>query len=107
MISRSDVSVVIPAYTMERWELTCQAINSVLAQNLHPGEIIVCVDHNQELVDRFREHVGQLKISDPKIHVVASKYDGHQAASRTTAVEVATGEYLVFLDDDASADDDW
>jgi len=39
--------------------------------------------------------------------VVESKYEGHQAASRTTGTELAVGEYLVFLDDDASADSNW
>jgi glucosyl-dolichyl phosphate glucuronosyltransferase len=107
MYNRSDVTVVITAYTLARWELTCQAIDSVLAQGVLPGEIIVCVDHNQDLLQRFRDHVAQLNVSIPSIRVVASKYDGHQASSRTTAVEVAGGEYLVFLDDDASADVGW
>src|ERR1700691_3738653 len=107
MSRRSDVTVVIPAYTLDRWELTTQALDSVLAQGTLPGEIIICVDHNAQLVDRFREHVRSLNISEISLQVIPSRYEGHQAASRTTAVEAATGEFLVFLDDDASAETNW
>jgi glucosyl-dolichyl phosphate glucuronosyltransferase len=107
MNSRSDVTVIIPAYTLDRWDLTTQALDSVLAQGTLPGEIIICIDHNDQLVERFREHVGSLSVSGISIQVIPSKYEGHQAASRTTATEAATGEYLVFLDDDASAEGNW
>jgi GT2 family glycosyltransferase len=104
---RSDVSVIIPAYSLERWELTCGALGSVLTQGVVPGEILICIDHNEELVEKFRDHVSKLNIGVPNIRVIASRYEGHQAASRTTATEEAMGEYLVFLDDDASAGVDW
>jgi glucosyl-dolichyl phosphate glucuronosyltransferase len=104
---RRDVSVVIPAYSSERWDLTCQAISSVLTQTVLPGELLVCIDHNRALFERFQEHVGQLNASVPMVRVIESKYEGHQAASRTTAVECAKGDILVFLDDDASGDPSW
>lgn len=103
---RRDVSVIIPAYSLDRWELTCLAISSVLDQTVLPGEILVCIDHNPELFERFRAHIGKLE-SSVTVRAIESKYKGHQAASRTTGVEIATGEYLVFLDDDASADSNW
>jgi GT2 family glycosyltransferase len=59
------------------------------------------------MFERFQEYVGQLNASVPMVRVIESKYEGHQAASRTTGVECATGDYLVFLDDDASADPTW
>jgi GT2 family glycosyltransferase len=107
MSIRSDVTVIIPAYTPDRWDLTCQAVDSVLAQGVLPGEIIICIDHNPELLERFSEHVSQLNVSAPSIRVVASRYDGHAAASRTTAAEISAGRFLVYLDDDASATADW
>jgi glucosyl-dolichyl phosphate glucuronosyltransferase len=106
-IVRQDVTVVIPAYSLERWELTCQAISSVLAQTVLPGELLLCIDHNDILFERFQDYVGQLSGSVPVVHVLESKYEGHQAASRTTGVECAKGDILVFLDDDASADPTW
>lgn len=106
-IVRRDVTVVIPAYSFDRWELTCQAISSVLAQTVLPGELLLCIDHNRTMFERFQEYVGQLNASVPMVRVIESKYEGHQAASRTTGVECATGDYLVFLDDDASADPTW
>ena len=106
-IVRRDVTVVIPAYSFDRWELTCQAISSVLAQTVLPGELLLCIDHNRTMFERFQEYVGQLNASVPMVRVIESKYEGHQAASRTTGVECATGDYLVFLDDDATADPTW
>ena len=49
-----DVTVVIPPYTDERWELSKAAIASVLSQTLRPREVIVCVDHNPRLSRDFK-----------------------------------------------------
>ena len=105
--SAADVTVVIPAYSMDRWSLTCAAVESVLDQTLLPREIIVCVDHNPELAHRFTERWHDRLGRTPSIRVVESLYDGHQSASRTTGAELATTETLAFLDDDAAADADW
>jgi glycosyltransferase involved in cell wall biosynthesis len=39
--------------------------------------------------------------------VVANKYDGRLGSARNTAVELATGQIIAFLDDDAAASGDW
>ena len=46
----SSVSVVISAYTLERWHQLIDAVGSVARQS-HPGlETIVVVDHNPALL---------------------------------------------------------
>ena len=108
MPSRPTVTVVICAYTEDRWLLLQQAVASVEAQTFPPIEIIVCIDHNDKLLrmseERFVE--GRPAAAIP-LTVVANKYDGHLGSARNTAVELARGEVVAFLDDDAAASVDW
>lgn len=103
------VTVVTAAYSMDRWPLTCAAIESVLAQTKAPLEILVPVDHNPELFHRLNARWSRTPSSDgiPSISVVESRYEGNLSASARTAAELAQGEILAFLDDDASALPDW
>ncbi len=43
----SDVSVVICAYTTDRWELLSNAVDSVLGQTQPPRELFLSIDHNR------------------------------------------------------------
>lgn len=104
---RHDVTVIIPAYTETRWGLTCDAIQSVLDQTVRPAEIIVCIDHNEALYNRFVSRWHYHSDSLPRVTVIQSAYPGHVSASRTTALERAATDYVVYLDDDARADRDW
>ena len=47
---RADV--VICTYTLARWNLLAQSVESVLAQRIAPHRLIIVVDHNQELLER-------------------------------------------------------
>jgi len=104
----ADVTVVTAAYSMDRWDLTCRAIESALVQQPSPREIIVPVDHNVELLERLRARWERdPQGGQPGIRVVPSRYDGHLGASATTAAELATTKFLLFLDDDAAAEPGW
>lgn len=107
--ARPDVTVITAAYSMDRWPLTIAAVESVLLQTVLPREIIMPIDHNPELVRRLRDHWASRNAasSQPAIRVIESRYDGHLGASATTAAELASTEFLAFLDDDAAADPDW
>jgi glucosyl-dolichyl phosphate glucuronosyltransferase len=93
-------SVVICAYSSARWELLAAAVESVARQSLPPHEIVVVIDHNDELRARA-------EASLTGAFVVAN--DGKRGLSdaRNTGVRAATGSIVVFLDDDAAADDEW
>ena len=102
------VSVIICAYTEDRWLQLKKSVASVEAQTSPPIEIIVCIDHNEELLRRSEEYFqkGHPARAMPLI-VLANKYHGRLGAARNTAAEVARGEVLAFLDDDAAASADW
>ena len=101
-------SVIIPTYTEKRWSLLTAAVTSAQRQSPAPHEIVVCVDHNRVLFERCR---AQWRDSDfngsPPVVVVENRHDGHLGASRTTGAEVASGDVLLFLDDDAEAEPGW
>ena len=105
----ADVAVITATYSMERWSMITSAVESVLRQTVLPREIILPVDHNPELFERLSERWdgSDRQGTGPPITVVESKYDGHLGASATTAAELASTEFLAFLDDDAVAEPDW
>lgn len=108
MLSPPTVSVIICAYTEDRWSLLEDSIASVEAQTAPPAEIILCIDHNEELLRRCeRRFVWGREANAIPLTVVANKYDGHLGSARNTAAEIASGEVLAFLDDDAAATVNW
>jgi len=97
-------SVVICAYTADRWQRLQEAVASVKDQELSAKEIILCIDHNQELVDACRDLWGP---EDPLVRVIANRYPGRLGSARNSALEIASGDVIAFLDDDAQAEPDW
>ena len=108
MPDRPTVSVVICAYTEDRWPQLRESVASIDVQTSPPIEIIVCIDHNEELLRKSEEYFrkGRPATAIPLI-VLANKYNGHLGSARNTATEVASGEVFAFLDDDAAAAADW
>jgi cellulose synthase/poly-beta-1,6-N-acetylglucosamine synthase-like glycosyltransferase len=108
LLNPPTVSVIICAYTEDRWSLLGDCVASVEAQTAPPIEIILCIDHNEELLRRSEQHFGMGRPAGSiPLTVVANKYDGHLGSARNTAAEIASGEVLAFLDDDAAAAADW
>jgi GT2 family glycosyltransferase len=100
--------VVICTYTLERWELIARAVESVLAQRVLPRQLIIVVDHNDELLARCRQEWGAGRADSPvEIVVAASQFAGRQGSSRNTALLLARADIVSFLDDDAEAAPDW
>jgi cellulose synthase/poly-beta-1,6-N-acetylglucosamine synthase-like glycosyltransferase len=108
LASRPPISVIICAYTEDRWWQLKKSVASVEAQTSPPLEIIVCIDHNEELLRKSEEYFGKGRPTGATpLIVLANKYNGHLGAARNTAAELASGEVLAFLDDDAAAAADW
>ncbi|MGH3265676.1 MAG: glycosyltransferase family 2 protein [Trebonia sp.] len=94
------VSVIIPTYTKERWDWLAECVASAKAQTVPASEIIVVVDHNQELLDEIiREFTD----------VIAVPNIGGRGVSgaRNSGVKSSTGEIVAFLDDDSIASPEW
>lgn len=95
-----DISVIICAYTEDRWNDLIAAIESVQQQTLPSREIIVVIDHNPDLLKRVREQV-------PGVVVVENTEAQGLRGARNSGIAVAQGQIIAFLDDDAIAIPDW
>jgi glucosyl-dolichyl phosphate glucuronosyltransferase len=94
------VSVVICAYTEERWEETLRAVASVQSQEPAPHQVILVVDHNPELHTRLARQL-------PDVCVVPNDNRRGPSGARNTGVALATGDIVAFLDDDAIGQPGW
>jgi cellulose synthase/poly-beta-1,6-N-acetylglucosamine synthase-like glycosyltransferase len=98
-----DVSVIIAAFTEQRWDNMVRAIESACAQTLQPREVIVCIDHNDALLARTREHVA----GRDGVRVIDNPCPRGVSGARNAGIAVASGAVCAFLDDDAEAAPDW
>lgn len=94
------ITVIIPAYTMKRWETLVEAVRSAQDQTLQPDEIIVVIDYNEELLARAREELNDVR-------VIANRSTKGVSGARNTGVAVAKGDIIACLDDDAYAEREW
>ncbi|GLV59239.1 glycosyl transferase family 2 [Dictyobacter sp. S3.2.2.5] len=100
MSTTCDVTVIICAYTLKRWDDLVAAVESLYRQTCEPDEIIVVVDHNTELFERLRQKY-------PEIMVIENSHARGLSGARNTGVEIARGAHIAFLDDDAEAESHW
>lgn len=94
------ISVVICAYTEDRWDDVLAAVASVHAQSLPPHEVIVVVDHNPALLGRLRPAL-------PDVRVIPNSGYRGLSGGKNIGVAAARGDIVAFLDDDAIAEADW
>jgi len=92
--TKPQISVVIPVYNRE--QTIGRAIDSVLAQELHPDEIIVVDDGSTDIAPDI------LKSYHHKIQIVRQENKGVSSA-RNRGMETAAGKWIAFLD----SDDEW
>jgi GT2 family glycosyltransferase/O-antigen/teichoic acid export membrane protein len=95
------VTVVICAYTEHRWDSLVDAIRSMRIQRRRPDQLIVVIDHHEELLRRAQSTFP----SD--VEVLANAEVTGLSGARNTGVRVATSDVVAFLDDDAEADPGW
>jgi glycosyltransferase involved in cell wall biosynthesis len=88
------ISIIIPVHNGDRY--LAEAINSVLAQNYSNLELIIIDDGSTDQSSAIAQGYGAV------VHYEYQQQQGAGAA-RNRGVELATGEFLAFLD----ADDLW
>ena len=98
-----DVSVVVCTYSMERYDVFSECVESVLAQSYEPLEIVIVVDGNPEVFDRVQSDFGDH--DDLVLHY--NDENRGISYSRTKGAELASGEIVAFIDDDGVAEPDW
>ncbi len=97
---KKKTSVIICAYTMERWDALSDAVTSVAEQTLPPDEVLVVIDYNDQL----------LALADASfqgVRVIENRMTKGLSGARNTGIREASGDIFVFLDDDAYADPEW
>jgi glycosyltransferase involved in cell wall biosynthesis len=94
------ISVVICAYTEDRWDDLLAAVESVGSQSLPAHEVIVVVDHNPALLGRLRPAL-------PDVKVIPNSGRQGLSGGKNTGVAAARGDVVAFLDDDAVAEAEW
>lgn len=93
-MSDSRVSVIIPAWKAS--STIGKAIDSLLAQTRRPDEVIVVDDGSPDDIGSAVRPYGSW------VHLVR-KANGGASSARNLGIELATGDYIAFLD----ADDYW
>ncbi|WP_300503556.1 glycosyltransferase family 2 protein [uncultured Duncaniella sp.] len=88
------VSIIIPAYNAERY--LREALESALAQTYRDIEVIVVDDGS---TDSTPEIIRDFAARDHRIKAIRQP-NGGLSAARNAALDIASGEWLVFLDSD-------
>ena len=88
-------SLIIPCCDVEPYMRDC--IDSVLAQPFQDWECILGVETSK---DRTEEIAREYVAKDPRFKMFTGPRSGSCSASRNTGIDMATGEYVIFLDGD-------
>lgn len=95
MENNSDfVTVVVPVYNVEKYLNQC--VNSILKQTYKNFELILVDDASTDSSGRICDDIAQ---QDPRVKVIHKENAGAGYA-RNSAMELANGKYITFVDSD-------
>jgi glycosyltransferase involved in cell wall biosynthesis len=89
------VSVIIPIYNVEKYLPQC--LESVINQTYKNLEIICVIDG---VTDGSEKVLRGYAKSDKRIKIIVNKKNVGQSVCRNQGIDVATGEYIQFIDSD-------
>lgn len=98
--THSSVSVVVPAWNSARRDELAACLEAIERQTLAPLEVIVVIDHNEELLAWVRQ-------SFPVVRAVANEGERGVVDARNTGTALARGDIVVLTDDDTVAETTW
>lgn len=100
MNNKSLISVIVPIYKVEKYILRC--VNSIINQTYQNLEIILVDDGSPDncpkICDEFADGDSRIKV----IH----KENGGLSDARNAGMDIASGEFIVFVDSDDYIDCD-
>ena len=88
-------SIIVPCCDVEPYVREC--LDSVLNQPFTNWECLIGVETSK---DRTEEIVREYEAKDTRFRVFTGPRSGSCSASRNTGIDMATGEYIIFLDGD-------
>ncbi len=94
MIENNKISVIVPVYNVENYLKDC--IESVINQTYKNIEIILVDDGSTDNSGRICDEYAK---NDKRINVIHKK-NGGLSSARNTGLDVASGDYIMFLDSD-------
>lgn len=89
------ISIIIPVYDVEKFLSRC--LDSVLNQTFSDWEAICVNDCSPDNSDKI---LADYASQDSRIQVINHKKNGGLSAARNTAIQYATGDYIMYLDSD-------
>lgn len=122
-VSAPTVSVVIPAFTLDRWGLIERAVESARSQTVLPEAVVLAIDNNDELLAQARARWAAA--TGPPVVVVPNDRNDHVArwhihvrahgtprsfgagSARNAGAAAVASDVIAFMDDDAWAEPDW
>ena len=93
-MSNEKISIIIPVYNVEKYLKQC--LDSLVEQTYRNLEII-CID--DESPDASRLILEEYEQKDERIKII-SKKNGGLGAARNTGLDVASGDFISFVDSD-------
>lgn len=95
-------SIVIPVYNTDEIYLR-ECLDSILTQSFSNFEICIADDNSPK--ERVREVLSEYELRDSRVKVAYRKENGHISKASNSALELATGRFIVLVDhDDKLAD---
>ena len=98
-----QVSVVLCTHTLDRYAYLTDAAESVLDGTYDDIELVLVSDGNDEVHEAMQADYGD----HPKIVTTCLDENRGLLAARNHGAEVASGDVIAFLDDDAIACEEW
>ena len=92
-------SIIVPIYKVERYLKTC--IDSILTQTFSDFEVILVDDGSPDLCGKICNDYAE---NDLRIKVL-HKANGGLSSARNAGLDIAIGEYIIFIDSDDFWDD--
>ncbi|HEV7713347.1 MAG TPA: glycosyltransferase family 2 protein, partial [Asanoa sp.] len=89
------ISFIVPVYNVRAYLRQC--LDSVLAESSVPIELIVVDDQS---TDGSAEILTEYAARDPRVTMITVERNGGQGPARNRGLEVATGDYVWFVDSD-------
>jgi glycosyltransferase involved in cell wall biosynthesis len=97
------ISVVICAFSLDRFDKTLESINSIINNTYKNTEIILVIDGNDKLKQRMESKFESMN----NITIVGNEKNEGASISRNLGVRHAKGEIIAFIDDDGYASPGW
>lgn len=100
-MEKLKVSIIVPVYNVEKYLEEC--ISSIIKQNYKNIEIILIDDGSKDSSGKICDEYAK---KDKRIRVIHQKNSG-VSTTRNKGIELATGDYIAFIDSDDYIDKDY